>query len=422
MSNQIEPRKSNRKNIIINGICFLFIFSGYRSNQDIAQRVLKSYEIETENSTNPFTGVDGYKANSLVYLAFAIFTWITPIIVDYFQPKKSMIIGGLTYAAILACHIYPDNLVLILMSIVNGAGSAILWTAQGAFVVLNSSEKDVIKNSAIFWTIFQMSYFFGNFYIYFAWSGVEQISSDQRIPLYIIFAGLAIVGCFGLLLTEEKSVEKDENIKFSDIWAKVGQSFQMLKSKHMLLACITFGYTGFHFCFQAMIYATCIAETVTFGKDTDKLMGMNGIVTGLGQISAGLILSTTKILKSHQVILLSLAATICGITMIFYNFGSDCKNGQTFSKDSESIYLLSLVPAFLLGFSYSGINTQIYTFIRKYYPETPAPGFAIFKFIQSIFVASGFYWFSGLRLDSQCGLMFVFVVISCLSFYRLLKD
>ena len=158
MTTFTESRKTNHRNILVHGVCFLLIFSGYRTNQDIAQRVLAGFEHETKNTTDPFQGIDGYTVNALVYAVFAVFTWVAPIIVGFFGPKKSMMIGGFTYAGILACHILPRPGLLYIMSIVNGAGSAVLWTAQGAFIVLNSSEKSIVKNSAIFWTIFQMSY------------------------------------------------------------------------------------------------------------------------------------------------------------------------------------------------------------------------------------------------------------------------
>ena len=136
------------------------------------------------------------------------------MIVSKFGSRKSMFLGSLSYAAILASYIYPRKNLLYLFSVLNGAGSAVLWTAQGTFLSENSSKNDIIKSSAVFWTIFQTSYFFGNFYIYFTWSGVTEISSNERIPLYMIFTGLTIVGCFGLFLTNDNN--KQESLDKND--------------------------------------------------------------------------------------------------------------------------------------------------------------------------------------------------------------
>merc|ERR1712178_36737 len=114
------------------------------------------------------------------------------------------------------------------------------------------------------------------------------------------------------------------------------------------------------------------------------------------------------------------------VLLTFFNFGKTCKDGLALTSfqntvTEHSIYWLSLVSAFLLGLSYSGINTQIYTFIRRYYPDKLAAGFSVFKFFQSVFVATGFYWFSGVDLQNQCLIMIGFVLASCSCFYRLLK-
>ena len=268
---------------------------------------------------------------------------------------------------------------------------------------------------------------------------------------------LAVAGCCGIVLTQEEKKEKpdsNESTKLTTeasaktesitplrtVISSVKNSLNMLKSQNMLLACLTFGYSGFHFCFQAMIMATCIAETKSFGTDTDKLMGMNGLVTGLGQVSAGILLSTTTVLKNHHVMMVAMVGTCTAVVMIFFNFGNNCSDGFNYfgqlSPDvsqpnldrhvypsimgRESVYWLSLIPGFLLGFSYSALNTQIYAFMKGYYPDTPVPAFAIFKFIQSVSVACVFYWFSKLDLGVQCASMIVLVVVSCSSFYKLL--
>jgi len=448
MPDKTESDKNNRRNILVQSISFLLIFSGYRTNQDIAQRVLKSYEHETTNTTEPFEGIDGYKTSSLIFAVFAVFTWVAPVIVGLLGPKKSMLLGGSTFTGILASYIWPRPVFLQLFSVLNGAGSAVLWTAQGAFMVANSSEKNIVKNSAVFWTIFQMSYFFGNIYIYFAWNGVETIGSEQRVPLYTIFTGLAFAGCFALLFTQENDekyhvtdTDSEQSVKtrkldssetispLNLVIASMKKSFNILKSPIMLQACLTFAYSGIQFCFQAMIHSTCIASTPTFGTDSDKIMGMNGIVTGLGQVSAGFILTRQNLLKSHQIFITGMFSTIIAVGLIFLNYGNDCSNGLNYLGDTapgfigpDSMIMMSLIPGFLLGFSYSALNTQIYAFMKRYYPETPVPAFAIFKCVQACSAAIGFRWFSKLDIGVQCGCMFVFAVGNCSTFYKLLRN
>jgi hypothetical protein len=40
-------------------------------------------------------------------------------------------------------------------SILIGIGAATLWTAQGAFLTLNSNHLTISRNTGIFWALFQ---------------------------------------------------------------------------------------------------------------------------------------------------------------------------------------------------------------------------------------------------------------------------
>lgn len=42
------------------------------------------------------------------------------------------------------------------VSILVGIGAALLWTAQGVYLTVNSDDSTISRNSGIFWTLFQL--------------------------------------------------------------------------------------------------------------------------------------------------------------------------------------------------------------------------------------------------------------------------
>ncbi|CAK8690167.1 unnamed protein product [Clavelina lepadiformis] len=57
----------------------------------------------------------------------------------------------------------------------------------------------------------------------------------------------------------------------------------------MLLLSITYLYTVLELAFFSGVYSTCLVATKQFGSDSDKLVGLTGIMVGVGEISGGAI-------------------------------------------------------------------------------------------------------------------------------------
>ena len=77
-------------------------------------------------------------------------------------------------------------------SIIIGIGAAVIWTAQGDFLGMQSpTDKLMMRNTGIFWVLFQCSLVIGNLYIYLAWSGKDNVG---RTEINLLFTGLSILG------------------------------------------------------------------------------------------------------------------------------------------------------------------------------------------------------------------------------------
>ena len=77
---------------------------------------------------------------------------------------------------------------------------------------------------------------------------------------------------------------------------------------------------------------------------------------------------------------------------------------------------VAIFGSFLLGFGDACFNTQIYALIGSVYKDNSAPAFAIFKFVQSGFVAISFFYSKHLELQWQLLLLAIFCISGTISF------
>ena len=87
----------------------------------------------------------------------------------------------------------PDALattLVLLASLINGFGGALLWSAQGSLVILESSGGDGGRQSGDFWALFQVSAIVGNLWAFFSFS-----AGAQPTALFAVFFGIALLGC-----------------------------------------------------------------------------------------------------------------------------------------------------------------------------------------------------------------------------------
>ena len=73
-----------------------------------------------------------------------------------------MLIGGLGYTAYAAQMLYLSEGLLYTCALLNGIGAALLWTGQGKFLSINTSDSSSGRDSALFWSLYQTSGVLGN--------------------------------------------------------------------------------------------------------------------------------------------------------------------------------------------------------------------------------------------------------------------
>uniref|UniRef100_A0A668A459 UNC93-like protein MFSD11 n=1 Tax=Myripristis murdjan TaxID=586833 RepID=A0A668A459_9TELE len=354
-------------NVVILGVGFLLIFTAFTTCGNIEQTVVKSLENDT------FTG-SGYHSLGIIYGVFSFSNLLSPTVVAVIGPKITMFLSGILYSGYIAVFIIPSTWSFYLTSVLIGIGAAMLWTAQGHFLVENSEASTINRNTGVFWALLQCSMLFGNLYIYFDWNGSTEISGRVTLNKY-------------------------------------------LTACHPCSA-------GLELSFYSGVYGTCIGATTQFGAAAKGLIGISGIVVGAGEIVGGGffgLLCKNNRFRRTSVVFLGMVVHFIAFYLIFLNIPDDAP--VVFKSSTQnSPYLtpsvsIAMLCSFLLGLGDSCFNTQLYSILGRVYAEQSTPAFAIFKFIQSIFAAVAFFYSGYILLTWQLLLMVILGFTGTLCFF-----
>ncbi|XP_045893771.1 UNC93-like protein MFSD11 [Micropterus dolomieu] len=436
----MTPEGKKLVNIIILGFGFMFMFTAFQTCGNIEQTVIKSF-----NSTE-FHG-SGYTSMAIIYGVFSASNLIAPSVVTIIGPQLSMFFSGLLYSGYIAMFIYPYTWSFYTASVLVGIGAAVLWTAQGNVLAINSTENTIGRNSGIFWALLQFSLFFGNIYIYFAWHGHTHITDKDRQTVFISLTVISLVGCFLFFLIrkpdpEPAASEASESLLQAEssesgstaspprpgLCSQALDAFvkacKIFFTKEMLLLSVSIGYTGLELTFYSGVYGTCIGAMTRFGQDAKGLIGISGIFIGIGEILGGGVfgmLNKCNRFGRNPVVLLGLITHFVAFYLIFLNIASDAPIAPEAGTDLQAYITpsveVAMLCSFLLGLGDSCFNTQLLSIIGFTFHDNSAPAFAAFKFIQSIMAALAFFYSNYLLLHWQLLILVVVGFLGTVTFF-----
>lgn len=437
----MSPEGKRLSNIVILGFGFMFMFTAFQTCGNIEQTVIKSF-----NSTE-FHG-SGYTSMSIIYVVFSASNLIAPSVVTVVGPQLSMFFSGLLYSGYIAMFIYPYTWSFYTASVLVGIGAAVLWTAQGNVLAINSTDSTIGRNSGIFWALLQFSLFFGNLYIYCAWHGHVHITDKDRQTVFISLTVISLVGCFLFFLIRKpdpetssspseatESLLEPESMESSSVSSPPSglcsqaldafiRACKMFVTKEMLLLSVSIGYTGLELTFYSGVYGTCIGAMTRFGQDAKSLIGISGICIGIGEILGGGVfglLNKNNRFGRNPVVLLGLITHYVAFYLIFLNIASDAPLAPEAGTDLQSYISpsvgVALLCSFLLGLGDSCFNTQLLSIVGFLFRDNSAPAFAVFKFIQSIMAALAFYYSNYLLLHWQLLILVVAGFFGSVTFF-----
>ncbi|XP_065549923.1 UNC93-like protein MFSD11 [Lathamus discolor] len=429
----MSPESKKLFNIIILGVSFMLIFTAFQTCGNIAQTVITNL-----NSTD-FHG-SGYTSMSIIYGVFSASNLISPSVVAIVEPQLSMVVSGVFYSLYIAVFIQPTTWAFYTASVFIGIAAAVLWTAQGNCLTVNSDENTIGRNSGVFWALLQSSLFFGNMYIYFAWQGKTHISESDRRTVFIALTVISLVGTvlfFLIRKQEDTKAPGEENStneipgdrssaqnKMTRALAAFKKSIKLSFTKEIMLLSVTTAYTGVELTFFSGVYGTCIGAVNRFGSEAKSLIGLSGIFIGVGEILGGGIfglLSKKSRFGRNPVVMLGIIVHFLAFYLIFFNIPNDAPIAPMEGTDDIAYMIpsknVAIFCSFLLGLGDSCFNTQLLSILGFLYSEDSAPAFAIFKFVQSICAAVAYFYSNYFLLQWQLLIMVVVGFFGTITFF-----
>ncbi|NXL41259.1 MFS11 protein, partial [Podilymbus podiceps] len=429
----MSPESKKLFNIIILGVSFMFIFTAFQTCGNIAQTVI------TNLNNTDFHG-SGYTSMSIIYGVFSASNLVSPSVVAVVGPQLSMVVSGIFYSLYIAVFIQPATWAFYTASVFIGIAAAVLWTAQGNCLTVNSDENTIGRNSGVFWALLQSSLFFGNLYIYFAWQGKTYISESDRRTVFIALTVISLVGTvlFFLIRKQEDTKAPGEEDSANEILgdsssaqnkmmravAAFKKSIKLSFTKEIMLLSVTTAYTGLELTFFSGVYGTCIGAVNRFGSEQKSLIGLSGIFIGVGEILGGGIfglLSKNNRFGRNPVVMLGIVVHFIAFYLIFFNVPNNAPIASMKGTDDIAYMIpskeVAIFCSFLLGLGDSCFNTQLLSILGFLYSEDSAPAFAIFKFVQSICAAVAYFYSNYFLLQWQLLIMVVVGFFGTITFF-----
>ncbi|KAL7074669.1 hypothetical protein ACQ4LE_005975 [Meloidogyne hapla] len=461
---------SQTLNVFQLGIGFFFVFLAFNSQGFIEESVLDSFVAQGVVKRH-----DGYTSLAIIYASFTLLNIAAAPIVGIFGTRWALLFGAFTYATFQAGFLFLNRFYLFGSSALLGLGAAVIWTAQGKYLAINSQPETAGKHSGLFWALSQACQVCGGIFLLIVFLIHQHSNPEEHYHfgsyfapstvklLYAVFTGITILGALilGLLPLngenvgnnnrrhEEDSPSPSEVLDpiinpissqaateaivdngtepiLTSLLFMIKSTFTLAKTSKMLLLSVPFMYTGIVVSFWSSIYPTSIANTELFqlnqGVDPKVLLALNAIIQGFGQSSAGLLFGvfgvrTSKILTKSNIVLIGSFLQLLAYFAIFASIPGEA----SLEKTLEEGYLISpriwlaLLSGFLIGFGDSCWNTQIFSLLISSQNES-ASAFSLFKFYQSLLTFLAFLYASLLSLYWHLLFLFVGSLFALLSF------
>lgn len=209
------------KEIKILSLCFFIMFFAYNG----VQQFLVTY-FSTLNKV-----MVGFWSLTLIYFFLLISNFFSGFIVSKFGVKKCLVAGSLFYSLFIFSVVSKNLSFIYLASALLGFGAALLWTAQGTFLVRVSDPKRYGKNSGFFNTIFQLGSVFGIIIFSFI---VVRLSFQHA---FLIFAFLPLIST--IIFTTLKNT-KPKVVNFKEKFRAFGKMLTNLLLIKFFLTWISF--------------------------------------------------------------------------------------------------------------------------------------------------------------------------------------
>ncbi|XP_075214172.1 UNC93-like protein MFSD11 [Lycorma delicatula] len=388
-------------NIIYLGICFMILFTSEFAAFNMQKILISSIEDEKENFK-----VDGYTINGLVYTVYSVSLWLAPAVISLAGLRMAMVYSATGFMLYLLAYAVEEMWVIYLAAMLCGMCSAVIWTAEGRYLISNSEPKTITRNVGVFWLLFSSAQFYGNIFTYSQLEGKQFLDRQTRRKIVYVLSGIAGTSILSFMFL--RPIKKEIPLPRDKPVEALKKTWSVFTSRTMVFLSIAFCYTGLQQAFATGVYSSTIGFTMQFGKHSKELVALSGIFMGIGEIVGGVFqimvgASLSRLKYGRSIIfVLGVISELISYSLTYINLPNSAVFGNTDDKAIiENSAMIAMIGSFLLGLSDSFFNTQNYSIIAATFPTKSAQACALYKFIKCVSVSVGFYSTSHLGLHTQ---------------------
>ncbi|KAI1692798.1 ion channel regulatory protein UNC-93 domain-containing protein [Ditylenchus destructor] len=414
-------------NVVQLGIGFFLIFFAFFSESFIQESVVDHYAGRTDLVHKH----DGYTSLAIIYGAFVISAWIAAPIVSWLNARWALAFAAVTYVLFQMGFLFINRTYLFVSSVFVGLGAAVIWTAQGKYISLNSTEQTASKHVSIFWVTSQSCFALGGVFLFFVFQYWDSFEENTVRTIYGVFTAFSLIGAIILAFLRLPTcppgqTQEDGSVIPKDIPLTHAQMFystlKLATSKRMLVLAVCLAYTGLQLSFWSGIYPTCISFTQKLGSNTKGLIALNLIAQGVAEAIAAVVCiclnNSTRFKVSRVNIIcfgtLSHVVAYCIIGLSFPALAPlyETDGSGMFEPRTE----IALFCGFLLGLGDACWNMQMFAFLISKYPLRAEQAFSLYMFFQALAASVSFFYSKFLELHWHSLILIAAVLLACICF------
>ncbi|XP_055332780.1 UNC93-like protein MFSD11 [Paramacrobiotus metropolitanus] len=419
-------------NILLMGFRFMFNIGAY-TTAGMAQTVVL-------NSVNDdyFQGTPtlGYVLWAVCCGTQALAYLFGPCVVAVIGPKTAMVSGAACVSLYIACFIRPLTIALYIGAALMGFGVGIIWVVQQHFITINSTSKRVMRNTGVFWGLYQSSLVTGNMFYFIMVHGAEQIDTETRLIVFGTLTGISGIGIVVFALLVHPWCEKvrrppHEYLTLSQNGAEpvphrsakeaLVATLKVAKNRDMLILMPIFCYIGVEGTFWVNVYGTSLGYTERFGTLRESLVGLTGVFAGAGEIIGGLLLGFLGKWMHYNgkdgMLMFAMVVHVAAYYLTFLNTPSSASLGMT----DDGAYVdpdpyIAMVVAFLLGLGDAIFNSQCMAYLGHVYRHDCVSVFGVYQFWCAIANCISFLYATILTIPYQLLILVINAVMAAAGF------
>ncbi|KAH7721085.1 Ion channel regulatory protein [Aphelenchoides avenae] len=412
-------------NVLQVSVGFFFIFFAFNAQGFIEQTVIEGYAEQGRISTYA-----GYISLAIVYGAFSFGSIFSSPIVNVLTAKWSMVSAAVFYGLFEAGFLFLNEVFLYISSALLGFSAAVLWSANGKFMSLNSTKETAGKHSGLSFAIYQSSSIFGGIFLLFIFNATEGTGIPES-TVRILYTAFTVTSALGIAIlvflrtgappaTSKSSVASVATLKEQPIlshWQITLSTFKLCATAPMLLMAVGFAYSGIELSFRSAIFPTCISFTQRLGSNTKTLLAFSVIVQGIGQAFSGTlfgVMGAAARLGRSTIIIIGSVIHLAVYIAVSVSFPREAPLRYTDESGFiEPSVPLTLICGFFLGFGDACWNTQIGAFLVVHYSDRSAQAFSLFRFFQSLLCCAAFFYGTMLEMQWHMLILTVMALAGC---------